>query len=119
MDAKTKDKITDNKAKAGKLGEVFFKMKKIIAREINGGKELEFLGKHAESTELDDIKKLITDKLNVPVDQVLLCNRKSEEVKHEKGVFVDKAFMFESLTCSQKIVWYKNKVTSKIPDNSL
>jgi hypothetical protein len=60
LDAKTKDKITDNKAKAGKLGEVFFKMKKIIAREINGGRELIFPGKDVETIKLSVMKRLIS-----------------------------------------------------------
>ena len=60
-------------------------MEKIIACEINGVKELEFPGKYAEKMELSEMKKLIVEKLNVPIDHILLCNNKSEEIKYKNG----------------------------------
>ena len=87
-------------------------MKKIIARENNGGRELIFPGIDAK-TELSDIKRMISEKLEVPIDQILLCDRMSEEVKDKKGEGIIKN------TYDQGIVWYKNQVTIKIPSDVL
>ena len=86
-------------------------MEKIIACEINGVKELEFPGKYAKEMKLSEMKKLIIEKLHVPIDHILLCNKKSEEIKYENGDgFIEKAF-------GQGIVWYKYKVATKIPSD--
>ena len=87
-------------------------MKKIIARENNGGRELIFPGKDAD-TKLSDIKRMISEKLEVPIDHILLCDRMSEEVKDKKGEGIIKN------TYDQGIVWYKNQVTIKIPSDVL
>ena len=88
-------------------------MKKIIARENNGGRELIFPGKDVETMKLSEIKKLIAKKLDVSIDHILLCDRMGEEIKYENGDgFIEKAF-------GQGIVWYKNQVTIKIPSNVL
>ena len=87
-------------------------MKKIIARENNGGRELIFPGIDAK-TKLSDIKRMISEKLEVPIDHILLCDRMSEDVKNKKGNGeIEKTY-------GQGIVWYKNKVTIKIPSNVL
>jgi len=51
-------------------------MTKIIARENNGGRELIFPGKDAKM-KLSDIKSKISEKLEVPIDHILLCDRMS------------------------------------------
>ena len=86
-------------------------MKKIIARENNGGRELIFPGKDVETMKLSEIKKLIAKKLDVSIDHILLCDRMGEEIKYENGDgFIEKAF-------GQGIVWYKYKVATKIPSD--
>ena len=88
-------------------------MKKIIARENNGGRELIFPGKDVETMKLSEIKKLIAKKLDVSIGHILLCDRMGEEVKDKKG---DGDI---ETTYGQGIVWYKNQVTIKIPSNVL
>ena len=67
-------------------GKIFFKMQKIVARNLINNRSLHFLGKDIAKTNKEELLEMICKKLGQPLDAIEICDPKGNGLKQEDAL---------------------------------